>query len=242
MAIWGKILGGAAGFAMGGPLGALLGAAAGHIIDRQSGPDDSEPGTVKQAAFALATIVLSAKMAKADGQVTRDEVNAFKEIFHIPPDEAKHVGRVFDQARKDSDGFEKYARQIAGMFEGQPAVLEELLGGLFHIARADGMAHPAEINYLKNVAEIFGFDETTFNRLKAAHLGEGMDDPYAVLGLTADAGNDEIRATWRKLVRDHHPDTLIAQGMPADFIEVATDELAAINDAYDRICKHRGIK
>jgi DnaJ like chaperone protein len=245
MAIWGKILGVGAGLAVGGPLGALLGGIAGHAYDKFRGNDDEgpngEPSLAKQTTFAIAVVVLSAKMAKADGTVTRDEVDAFKDIFHVPPDELKNVGRIFDQARKDSRGFEPYARQVAKLFADNPAVLEELLGGLFHIARADGIAHPNEIEFLAKVAEIFGFDQTTFDRLKAAHMGLGLEDPYAVLGVSRDATDQEIRTTWRKLVRENHPDTLIAQGMPEDFIDVATEKVAAINAAYDEITKQRGM-
>lgn len=242
MAIWGKILGGAAGFAIGGPLGALIGGIAGHAIDRIR--DDGAPGDAglaKQTTFAIAVIVLSAKMAKADGAVTREEVDAFKQIFHVPPEEMKNVGRLFNQARRDSHGFEPYARQVAGLFRDNPAVLEELLGGLFHIARADGVAHPKEIEFLGKVAEIFGFDETTFDRLKVAHFGSTMEDPYAILGVTRDASDDDIRSAWRKLVREHHPDTLTAQGMPEDFIDIATEKVATINVAYDEITRQRGI-
>ncbi len=245
MAIWGKILGAGAGLLAGGPLGALLGGIAGHAFDkyRNQNQDGSvgDPGLAKQTAFAIAVIVLSAKMAKADGAVTRDEVDAFKEIFHVPPEEVKNVGRVFDQARRDSRGFEPYARQVARLFRDNPAVLEELLGGLFHIARADGVAHPSEIEFLSRVAEIFGFDATTFDRLKAAHMGLKMEDPYAVLGISRDASDAEVRTVWRKLVRENHPDALIAQGMPEDFIDIATEKVAAINAAYDEISKQRGL-
>lgn len=246
MGIWGKILGGAAGFAIGGPLGALVGAVAGHAFDRMRAEGDEDdadaPDLAKQTAFAIAVIVLSAKMAKADGTVTRDEVDAFKEVFHIPPDEIDNVGRLFNQARKDSHGFEPYARQVGRMFRNNPAVLEELLGGLFHIARADGVAHPNEVRFLEEVSNIFGFERTTFERIRAAHLGAEKADPYAVLGIPHDATDAEIRSTWRKLIREHHPDTLIAQGMPQDFIDVATEEMAAINAAYDTISKQRGMK
>ena len=187
MAIWGKILGAAAGLAVGGPLGALVGGIAGHAYDRikaDRDEPDGEPSLAKQTTFAIAVIVLSAKMAKADGTVTRDEIDAFKQIFQVPPDEVKNVGRLFNQARKDSHGFEPYAKQVGRLFQSNPAVLEELLGGLFHIAKADGIAHPAELDFLSRVAEIFGFDEATFERLKVAHLGAAMDDPYTVLGLT----------------------------------------------------------
>jgi len=244
MAIWGKILGAAAGLAVGGPLGALVGGIAGHAYDRlraDRDETDGEPSLARQTAFAIAVIVLSAKMAKADGTVTRDEVEAFKRLFHVPPDEIKNVGRVFDQARKDSHGFEPYARQVGRMFRDNPAVLEELLGGLFHIARADGVAHPAELDYLRGVSDIFGFDAATFERVKAAHLGAGRDDPYAALGLNHYASDEEVRGAWRKLVREHHPDVLVAQGMPSDFVRVATEKVAAINAAYDQIRKQRGI-
>ncbi len=245
MAIWGKVLGGAAGFAVGGPLGAMLGAAAGHAYDRRKGVRqtgaDGELGTVKQTAFAIAVIVLSAKMAKADGAVTRDEVDAFKQIFHVPAKEAKHVSRLFNQARKDSHGFEPYAKQVAGMFHDNPAVLEELMGGLFHIARADGVVHPAEIEYLSKVAEIFGFNEATFERMRVAHFGVDMTDPYTVLGITRDASDSEVRTAWRNLMREHHPDTLIAQGMPEDFVELATEKVATINAAHDKIRAQRGL-
>ena len=243
MAIWGKILGGAAGLMAGGPLGALIGGLAGHAYDRIKGDqgDDNQPRLAKQTTFAIGVIVLSAKMAKADGTVTRDEVDAFKQIFHIPPEEIQNVGRVFDQARKDSRGFEPYAKQISNLFQDNPAVLEELLGGLFHIARADGVSHPKEIDFLKKCSHIFGFDDATFDRMRVAHMGAAMDDPYTILGVTRDMSDADIRKAWRKLAREHHPDTLIAQGMPVDFIEVATEKIATINAAYDEIVKQRGM-
>jgi DnaJ like chaperone protein len=245
MGIWGKLVGGAAGFAVGGPLGALVGAAAGHAFDvmrAERDGDDGETDIRKQTAFAIAVIVLGAKMAKADGQVTRDEIEAFKEVFRIPPDEMANVGRLFNQARKDSHGFEPYAKQVARLFADSPAVLEELLDGLFHIAKADGVAHPKELEYLKAVSDIFGFDETTFDRVRAASLGGGVSDPYAILGVSREASNDAVRSAWRRLMRANHPDALIAQGMPQDFVDLATEKVATINVAYDRICEQRGIK
>ena len=157
MSIWGKVLGGVGGFALGGPLGALIGAVAGHAVDRLRGVGDQTQSARKQIAFTIAVIALGAKMAKADGQVTREEIDAFKQVFRIPPEEMKNVGRVFDQARRDVAGFEAYARQIAELFHDNPAVLEELLDGLFHIARADGKVTDDELAYLGTIAGIFGF-------------------------------------------------------------------------------------
>ncbi len=159
--IWGKIIGGAAGFAVGGALGALVGAVAGHAVDRlRAGQaDETGPDQARETAFTIAVIALSAKMAKADGRVTRDEVEVFKRIFQVPPDEMKNVGRVFDLARRSATGFEPDARQVARMFQSNPAVLEELLDALFMIARADQVMHPAEISFLREISRSFGFDD-----------------------------------------------------------------------------------
>ena len=246
MTIWGKIIGGATGFALGGPLGGLLGVLAGHAVDRMSGQaelhETPEGAEVKQVAFTIALVALGAKMAKADGVVTRDEVDAFKEVFKVPPGEAKNVARFFDQAKKDSIGFEPYARQIAGMFRSQPAVLEELLDCLFHIARADGVYHPGEKKFLGAVAEIFGFDAATFKRIEAKNMGPDKADPYTVLGVSRDNSDAEIKSAYRKLIKQHHPDRLVAQGMPQEVVDMANEKLATINDAYDKIEKERGMK
>jgi len=242
MSIWGKILGGAAGFALGGPLGALIGGLAGHAVDRlrESGPEAVDEDATKRIAFTIGVIVLGAKMAKADGQVTRDEVAAFKQVFHVPPEEASNVGRLFNQARRDARGFEPYAKQLGGMFRGNPAVLEELLAGLFHIARADGRVTDDELEYLKAVARCFGFDEVAWDRIRAGHLGPEASDPYTVLGVARDADEAAIKTAYRKQVRENHPDRLIAQGLPQEFIDLANEKLATLNGAYERIRQQRG--
>jgi DnaJ like chaperone protein len=254
MSIWGAILGGAAGFTLGGPLGALLGAAAGHAIGKLArragdGATPVEPpfdgvdprAATRQVAFTIAVIALGAKMAKADGIVSRAEVDAFKQVFHVPEQEMQNVGRVFDQARRSPHGFEAYAGQVARMFRHQPAVLEELLDGLFHIAKADGTVHPEELGYLRKVADIFGFSDHDFERIRAEHLGPDKADPYEILGVARTMTDSEIKVAYRKLVREHHPDRLIAKGMPKEFIDVANEKLATINAAWDRISRERNI-
>ncbi len=238
MSIWGKILGGAAGFALGGPIGALLGGFAGHAVDTMR--RTAEPDATKQIAFTIAVIALGAKMAKADGVVTRDEIAAFREVFHVPPHEMKSVSRVFDMARREAGGYEPYAHQVARMFKGNPAVLEDLLDGLFHIAKADNVFHPAEQEYLERVARIFGFSEAEFARIREAHVGPDTADPYTILGVPHDASDQDVKTAYHKLVREHHPDVLVAQGLPEEFVELANDKLAAINDAYERVTKARG--
>ena len=247
MSIWGKLLGGAAGFAIGGPIGALIGALAGHAVDRMkaetaAGPQPgAERDATKQVAFTIAVIALGAKMAKADGVVTRDEIAAFREMFRVPPEEVKNVARVFDIAKRDARGFEPYARQIAGMFSPRSPVLEELLDCLFHIAKADGKVTPDEIEYLSEVAAIFGFDDAGFARIRAEQLGPDKADPYTVLGVTREMSDDEIKRTYRRLIRENHPDRLVAQGMPQELIAQANEKMAHINGAYERIAKERGL-
>ncbi len=245
MSVWGKILGGAAGFALGGPIGALIGALAGHAVDRMQASAAGGPGApeaTKQIAFTIGVIVLGAKLAKADGTVTRDEVDAFKQVFHIPADEMKNVGRVFDQARKDSRGFEPYAHQLARMFADNPAVLEELLHGLFHIARADGRVSAEELAYLEQLAGIFGFDARCWDRIRAANVKAEQGDPFRILGVDRAASDREIRDAHRRLVVENHPDRLVAQGLPQEFVDMANEKLATINAAYDEIKKLRGIR
>ena len=245
MSIWGKIIGGAAGLALGGPIGALLGAVAGHAVDKMTGEEAGGPidetASTRKVAFTIGVIVLSAKMAKADGVVTKDEIAAFREVFHVPDDETRNVGRVWDQARKDVAGFELYAQQIAKLFNPGSPVLEELLGSLLHIAKADGVVHENELAYLERVAEIFGIDELAFQRLLSVHGAATGNDPYGVLGVEPGASDDEIKAVYRTLIRENHPDRLIAEGMPEEFVRQANEKMAAINAAYDDIRKARGM-
>ncbi|MBI1181129.1 MAG: DnaJ domain-containing protein [Alphaproteobacteria bacterium] len=238
MTIWRTLIGGAAGLALGGPIGALIGAVAGHASGRE--PDDESPDGTRSITFTIGVIVLGAKMAKADGHVSLAEVTAFREVFRIPEGELQNVSRVFDRAKREASGFEPYARQLARLFRDDPGVLEELLDALFHIAKADGGLHPAEDDFLYTLAAIFGFDEAAYRRIRAGHVAEGDADPYAVLGVPRTASDEEIKARYRRLVREHHPDTLVAQGLPAEFVGLANAKVAALNDAYDRIRQHRG--
>jgi DnaJ like chaperone protein len=232
MSIWGKFSGAVAGLISGG--GAVLNALGQLFAEITEGDGN--------VAFTIAVIALSAKMAKADGVVTDDEVAAFERLFRVAPEERANVRRVFDMARRDTAGFETYAGQIAHLFAGNPALLEDILDGLFEIAKADGVLHPAEAAFLERVAEIFGFAPNEFRRIRASHFAPDAADPYVVLGVAYDANDDEIRRTYRRLVRENHPDSLIGRGVPPEFVRLATDKLAAINVAYDKIEAERGLK
>lgn len=235
MSIWGKLAGAAAGLAIGGPLGALVGGVAGHlIVDRET----NEPAD-KQVAFTIGVIALGAKMAKSDGQVTRDEVRAFKEIFKVPPNEEQNVARVFDLAKRDVAGFESYAKQLAGLFKDDPEMLHNILEGLFHIAEADNTLRDREREYLATVARHFGIGDGEFRYILARHMPDEKANPYDVLGVAPGIADDELRRHYYKLVQDNHPDKLIARGMPEEFVNIATTKIAAINEAYAEIRRER---
>ena len=239
MSIWGKIIGGATGFAFGGPLGAFLGGVAGHAIDKikteQKLPEET---ALKQIGFTIGVIVLSAKMAKADGKVTVEEIKAFKEKINVQENEIKNVAKLWDQAKKTTDGFEVYAKQISDLLEKNSSVLEELLTLLIIIAQADGKITIPEIEYLKKVGDIFGFSNEDFERIYSSQSGI-YSDPYQILGVSQNAPIEEIKQKWKQLAINHHPDRLISQGIPEDFIQKSTSRLKEINNAWDIIQKQR---
>ncbi|MGR3493889.1 TerB family tellurite resistance protein [Citreimonas sp.] len=191
----------------------------------------------RSVAFTIAVIALSAKMAKADGQVTRAEVTAFREVFHIPPEDERGAARVFNLARQDVAGFEEYAQRIRAMFGERTETLCDLLEGLFHIATADGDYHPDEDAFLERVATIFGLDETRFARLRARFVADARPDPYAVLGVDPDTPLPEIRKAWRGLVRESHPDAMIARGVPPEAVKLSEKRMIDINRAWEEISR-----
>ncbi len=194
----------------------------------------------RSAGFAIAVIALGAKMAKADGQVTRDEVSAFREVFTIPPEEEKNAARVFNLARTDVAGFEEYAARVAAMFHNDDKALCNLMEGLFFIAMADGEYHPAENEYLTRVGEIFGMNDMHFRQLRSRFVPDADPDPYQVLGVEHDAPLADIRKVWRIEVRESHPDRMMARGVPQEAIKLAEKRLIAVNRAWEEINETRG--
>ena len=199
-----------------------------------------DPETRRKVAFSVAMIALSAKMAKADGVVTTDEEIAFFGLFDIPPGEERNVARVFDLAKQDVAGFDAYARRIAGLFTEQRETLVDILDGLFHIAKADGYVHEAELAYLEQVAEIFAIDERCFQQIRARHVISGAD-PSKVLGVEPSASDAEVKRQYRRQVAESHPDRLIARGVPEEFVRIANDRMAALNEAWRQVSLERGL-
>lgn len=202
---------------------------------------EGDPETRRKVAVSVAIIALSAKMAKADGVVSEKEVTAFREIFEFPPDQAKNVARLYNLARQDVAGFEAYAEKLAGLCSTCAAncpVLEDVLDGLFHIAKADGLVHEKEMAFLARVAQIFQMSEERFEQISARHVSIGRD-PYKVLGVSRSDDFPTIRRRYHGLVHENHPDRLIARGVPEEFQAIANERMAALNAAYAAIEKER---
>jgi DnaJ like chaperone protein len=203
----------------------------------------ADPELRRRVAFSVAMIALSAKMAKADGVVTADEVQAFRQIFSVPPRQARNVARLYDIAKADIAGFESYAKRIARLCgSGKPdcGMLEDILDGLFHIAKADGMLHEREGRFLHRIAGIFRISEVHYQAILARHVSSGATDPWVVLGIERGKSLDEVKKQYRKLVAANHPDRLMARGLPEEFVRIATTRLAAINAAFETI--ERGLR
>lgn len=204
-----------------------------HVFDRLRSPPE------RSVAFAIAVIALGAKMAKADGQVTRDEVTAFREVFYIPREDEAQAARVFNLARQDITGFETYARSVAAMFADDITVLEDLLEGLFFIAVADGEYHPKEDDFIQQVAGIFGLDDRRFRTLRTRFAPDAPPDAYDVLGVDPSTPLEDIRKAWRQAVRETHPDQMMSRGIPEEAANLATAKLIVINRAWEEISSGR---
>lgn len=232
MTVWQKISG----------LATAVGDAGGNLLEglgRAFGLDrNAEPQ--KNVAFTIAVIALSAKMAGADGAVSPRELAAFAEVFRTAPEEADNVERIFNLAKQDVAGYEAYADQIARLLEDDRKLLQHVLEGLMYVAASDETLHPREDKFLEEVARRFGFSDSEFRFFRARFVKD-HDNPYDALRLTPDASDAEVKAQYRKLVRDNHPDRLMANGVAAEFIDLANRKLAAINAAYETIARERGL-
>lgn len=202
----------------------------------------------RSVGFTIAILALAAKMAKADGMVTRDEVSAFRGIFSLPPQEEANAARVFNLARTDVAGFETYARKIAALFNitGESLcaddrnILIDILEALFAIAMADGAYHPREDAFLAQVAQIFGLDARCFGQVRARYVEGAPRDPFDVLGVSSDAKLEEMRSAWKRAVKESHPDGMIARGVPPEAVQLAARRLIAINNAWRDVQAMRG--
>jgi DnaJ like chaperone protein len=226
MSIWETLAAATADLSIGGSI---------HPDQKPNSPlDDALP-------FTVGMISLAAKMAKADGVVTKDEVRAFKKAFKVSDAEMKHTARAFNLAKHNAAGYEDCVEDLVTVFRGDRKMLEYVLEGLFHIAKADGVLHPQEEQILWQIAKRFGFTGAEFTFMKARHAVRAERNPYDVLGVKPSVSNEELTSEYRRLVAENQPDDFLARGLPKEFVLIATEKLAAIKEAYNAVAQERGI-
>ena len=237
MAIWGSLIGGMIGLSLGGPFGMLLGSLIGGKISRAKSRTGFGSFAQPQQIFALSLIVLSAKLSKADGQVSKEELIAVKDKLKIPENEIDQVGKIFNKAKEESAGYEPYAQQIAQIYKGNINVLEEVINILFYIAEADGNVSESELKMIEHIAQIFGLTEVQFNSIKESRKSSDKLNPYIVLESNPDDTIEIIRKRYLKLSKEHHPDLLMSKGVPQEVIDESKTKMRAINSAWDQVQK-----
>ena len=237
MSIWGSLIGGMIGLSLGGPFGMLLGSIIGGKISRAKSGSGMGTFAQPQQVFALSLIVLSAKLSKADGQVSREELIAVKDKLKIPENELDQVGKIFNKAKEESQGYEPYAQQIAQIYRGNLNVLEEVINMLFYIAEADGNVSKSELKMIESVSNIFGLTKSQFESIKESRKSTGKTNPYIILESNPNDDIQTIRKKYIKLSKEHHPDLLISKGVPKEVIEQSKKKMRAINSAWDQIQK-----
>jgi DnaJ like chaperone protein len=239
MSIWGSLIGGMVGFSLGGPFGMLLGSIIGGKVSRAKSAGGFRSFRQPQQVFALSLIVLSAKLSKADGSVSREELVAVKDKLKIPENELDQVGKIFNQAKTEAAGYEPYAQQIAQIYKKNSQVLEEVINILFYIAEADGHISETELNMIEHIAQIFGLSSSQYNSIKESRKNSDKLNPYVVLESKSDDHLQVIRKRYLKLSKEHHPDLLLSKGVPEEVIEESKKKMRAINSAWDQIQKIR---
>ena len=237
MSIWGSLIGGMVGFSLGGPFGMLLGSIIGGKVSRAKSAGGVRSFRQPQQVFALSLIVLSAKLSKADGSVSREELVAVKDKLKIPENELDQVGKIFNQAKTEAAGYEPYAQQIAQIYKKNSQVLEEVINILFYIAEADGHISETELNMIEHIAQIFGLSSSQYNSIKESRKNSDKLNPYVVLESKSDDDLQVIRKRYLKLSKEHHPDLLLSKGVPEEVIEESKKKMRAINSAWDQVQK-----
>ena len=237
MSIWGSLIGGFVGFSFAGPIGALIGSMIGGRISSARRSGFQRNFAPPQQVFAIALIILTAKLAKADGQVSKEELIAIKNKLKIPDHEIDQVGKIFNKAKEDSLGYEPYAQQIAQIYRNNLSVLDEVINILFYIAEADGKVSDSEIAMIRNIARIFGINQSQFEGIRESRKGSDKLNPYVVLGCDPNDDFASIRKKYLNLSKAHHPDVLVSKGVPKEVIEESKKKMRAINSAFDQIEK-----
>ena len=237
MSIWGSLIGGFVGFSFAGPIGALIGSMIGGRISSARRSGFQRSFAPPKQVFAIALIILTAKLAKADGHVSKEELIAIKDKLKIPEHEIDKVGKIFNKAKEESKGYEPYAQQIAQIYKNNPNVLEEVINILFYIAEADGNVSKSELDMMQHIAQIFGLNQVQFNAIKESRKSSDKLNPYIVLESKPEENLQTIRKKYLQLSKEHHPDLLISKGVPQEVIAESKKKMRAINSAWDQVQK-----
>ena len=214
-------------------LGSLIGGKVSRARSRAGFGTFAQP----QQIFALSLIVLSAKLSKADGQVSKEELIAVKDKLRIPENELDQVGKIFNKAKEESTGYEPYAKQIAQIYKGNLNILEEVINILFYIAEADGNVSESELNMIKDISKIFGLNQSQFEGIRESRKSSDKLNPYIVLESNPNDDIQIIRKRYLKLSKEHHPDLLINKGVPEEVIQESKKKMRVINSAWNQVQK-----
>jgi len=266
MSWWGKIIGGSFGFMLGGPLGAVFGAALGHNVDRglgQLGGAGFAPGNQErvQSAFFTATFSVMGHIAKADGKVTKDEIeiaNALMQQLNLSPEMMATARRLFGEGKSPNFPLDDVLKQFRQECHRRQTLMRMFLEMQIHAAFADGVLHPAEKKALQHICDMLGFSQHEFDHLvdmvrahnqsaggsRGAGSSGGLSESmaYKVLDVDTNATDAEVKKAYRRLMNQHHPDKLVAKGLPDEMMEVAKEKSQEIRAAYDVIKNARGMK
>ena len=241
MSFWKAGIGGMIGFTIGGPIGGILGAIIGSKLSdkNQRQPSNNQKN---QAAFFTALFACFAKIAKADGRVSREEVDKvdlfIRSKFRLPPEQRAFAIEIFNHAKDDQNSFEDYARQLSSLLSSDPSSLIMFYELLFELSMADGYLDPSEEKLLFQAIKIFNLDPDlmSFNKKK---FGANVADAYAILGVDQSMSFKEIKKAYQRKRKEFHPDTLVSKGLPEELLDKAKDKFIEIQSAFEEIEKQK---
>ena len=242
MSFWNSAIGAMIGFTIGGPIGALVGGVIGSKFGKRKGSPSFSSNEKNQVAFFAALFACLAKLAKADGRVSKEEIQAvdrfIKERFKFDPDQRKFAIEIFNRAKDDNNSYEDYAYQLSDLLRANKNALLVFYELLFELAMADGVLHEKEKDLLRRTTHIFDFDPGIFENLKS-QFEDSKVNPYIVLGVSENMDFEEIKRVYRRKRKEFHPDTLISKGLPEELIERAKEKFIEIQEAYETIERER---
>ena len=256
---WGKLLGGAFGFMLGGPLGAMMGAAMGHSFDRGldniglEGPSVGNTERVQTAFFATTFLVMG-HIAKSDGRVSHDELNTARRVMadmRLNELQRKTAMKLFGDGKAADFPLDDILEQFRVECHRRSNLIRMFIEIQLAAAYADGNVHAAERAILERICAGLRFPRMAFSALEARYRAHGksqakqvvssLEEAYAVLSVTPDTPDAEVTKAYRRLMSQHHPDKLVAQGLPEEMMKIATDKTHEIKEAYKQVKRERGL-